>query len=133
MSESTRVQAGKHTELYTRKGLLVKLEGLAAVAEGMVSALGGLPLAANESEPLQPAAVEAELRATLQAYDAAAASGGDEFGKSSFHNAPFGGGGVYYAGRIVPVLHYCMGGLEIDTNGKVKRKDYHPKVLGPGN
>merc|ERR1719284_2019763 len=89
----------------------------------MVSAFGALPLPANESEPLQPAAVEVELRRTLEAYDAAAASGGDEFGKSSFHNAPFGGGGTYYAGRIVPVLHYTMGGITMDRQCGVLRAD----------
>jgi hypothetical protein len=61
---------------------------------------------------------ERTLRATLAAYNAAAAGGARDplTNKTFFNNAPFrvdgGPGGGFFAGRVTPVVHYTMvGGL----------------------
>ena len=62
-----------------------------------------------------------------RAYNAAAeGSAGDAHGKSLFRHAPVAADGVFYVGRIVPVLHYTMGGLRMDTEGRVLRADGAP-------
>ncbi len=42
-------------------------------------------------------------------------------GKSSFQGTPSSDldNEVFYAGRVTPVLHYCMGGITIDSEGNV--------------
>ncbi len=42
----------------------------------------------------------------------------DQFGKTHFPNPDFSSG-PYYVGIVTPVLHYCMGGLDIDDDGHV--------------
>lgn len=66
--------------------------------------------------------LEATLKANAQiASTAAAASGGqavkDAFGKTTFPNPPETDGTMYLA-RITPVVHYCMGGVEVDTRAR---------------
>ena len=107
-------EAGKHAELYERKGLLSRVAGAAGLAAYMAG-LRGAPGAA---------AIEPTLRAELRAYsEASAAGGGDPWGKQHFHNAPFAPDDTYLVGRIVPVLHYCMGGIRMDASGAVLRED----------
>lgn len=59
---------------------------------------------------------------TLREYNAAA--GGkkpDPFGKSYFPNAPpFD---PLYIGRVVPCVHYCMGGLKVDEHAAILNQD----------
>ena len=113
----------QHVELYSRKGLLVKLQGVRGLAEWMAGP-AGVQNASSAS------ALESALAATLEEYNhAAAAGGGDGFGKKYFTNAPLPLDGVMYAGRIVPVLHYCMGGIRMDKHGAVLREDGSP-LLG---
>ena len=86
------------------------------------SARGGAP-------PPTDAALAAALGATFDAYAAAAAGGGpDEFGKTAFHNGAIAADGTLYVGRIVPVLHYTMGGITMDADGHVLRDDGAPIV-----
>merc|ERR1711871_160443 len=47
---------------------------------------------------------------------ASASSDGDEYGKTVFPNAPYKFDGPYYVGTVTPVVHYTMGGIEIDSN-----------------
>ena len=47
-------------------------------------------------------------------------------GKKFFHNAISGAGFAaqpYYVAIITPVIHYCMGGLEIDEHSAVLASD----------
>jgi len=43
----------------------------------------------------------------------------DQFGKKFFRNFPFTMEDEYHVAIIVPVLHYCMGGLMIDADSQV--------------
>lgn len=60
-----------------------------------------------------------EIEASLDAHDAAAANRlRDPFGRASFASGPLLSG-PFYVGKIGPALHYTMGGLAIDTEGRV--------------
>merc|ERR1719163_2174918 len=56
-----------------------------------------------------------QLKASLDAYNAAAASGKEcpLTGKIHYHNTPLEMDEDYYVGVITPVVHYTMGGLAI--------------------
>ncbi|KAL7570466.1 hypothetical protein ACA910_004251 [Epithemia clementina (nom. ined.)] len=102
LSSSAALDGKKHVDLYTHKGLFTKLEGVTALAKWMK----------------QPKSV---VVATLQKYQKAAKVGVDEFGKTSFRGvfAEDLEKETFYAGTVTPVLHYCMGGITIDTQGNV--------------
>uniref|UniRef100_A0A6B2L335 fumarate reductase (NADH) n=1 Tax=Arcella intermedia TaxID=1963864 RepID=A0A6B2L335_9EUKA len=97
--------AETHVPLYLRKGLLQKVPSLEALGNLMSVDL--------------PA-----LQETLKEYDLAAGLGVDAFGKKNFENGPWVGKEeeVFYVGRVTPVVHYCMGGLRIDNQGRVLRE-----------
>jgi predicted heme/steroid binding protein len=61
----------------------------------------------------------------LEDYQASAARGYDEFGKHVFNGVPAKDFDreVFYAGKVTPVLHYCMGGIAIDAEGNVLNSD----------
>jgi succinate dehydrogenase/fumarate reductase flavoprotein subunit len=65
------------------------------------------------------------LRDTLHQYIESASIGKDEFGKVSFRGLPDIDldQEVFYAGTVTPVLHYCMGGITINTEGNVLTDD----------
>jgi len=94
--------ADRHVTLYSKKGLLSKVSGLAGLAAHLN--------------------VSAEaLRETVAAYNEAAGAGLDSFGRTVF---PAGHWPVepdedFYVGLVVPVIHYTMGGIAIDTDGRV--------------
>jgi hypothetical protein len=92
----------KHVDLYTHKGLMTKLNGVAELAEWMDLDVD-------------------TVRSTLRQYQQDAQKGVDAWGKSSFRGLPSTNldEEVFYAGKVVPVLHYCMGGITIDTEGNV--------------
>ena len=117
LSSSAAKDAKKHVDHYLNKGLLVKLEGLAALAEWMK-----LPISTVD--------------ATLQAYQRDAKNGHDEWGKTSFSGVPLEdlASEIYYSGTVTPVLHYCMGGLTIQqgwqlSNAKIAAKASNTKLL----
>ena len=47
----------------------------------------------------------------------------DEFGKKFFHNLPTSLAEELHVAIVTPVVHYCMGGVEIDENACVLDKD----------
>lgn len=102
LSSSAADGAKKHVDHYLNKGLLVKLEGLNALADWM-----NLPAS--------------KVKATLQEYQRDAKKGKDAWGKTSFSGVPQDNLSkeTFYAGTVTPVLHYCMGGLTIDKEGNV--------------
>lgn len=102
LSSSAAADGKKHVDLYAHKGLMTKLEGVAALAEWM-----RIP--------------ELTIVTTLKKYQNASKSGSDEFGKTAFQGVPANDlkSEVFYAGIVTPVLHYCMGGVTINTAGNV--------------
>ena len=99
MSGSAAEMAKTHMGFYLHKGLMKKLQGVRALADWM-----GVPA---ES-----------LSETFTNYFESAATGKDNFGKVSFGRMPNKDlhQVVFYAGRVTPVLHYCMGGIAISTD-----------------
>ena len=64
------------------------------------------------------------LAATFADYNALAAAGKpDRFGKKFYHNAPFTMGEELHVAWITPVVHYCMGGLAINSAAEVVTAD----------
>ena len=106
LASSAAQDGKKHVEFYLYKGLVQRLEGLQALADWM----------GCDSEV---------LRETYASYAKSAAVGRDEFGKSTFRGLASSDldNEVFYAGTVTPVLHYCMGGIAIDTEGSVLNED----------
>jgi cytochrome b involved in lipid metabolism len=69
------------------------------------------------------------LKKTFDEYNTVAKAGTDKWGKKFFHNAPFTMNEVYHVAIVTPVIHYCMGGIQIDTNSNIIRDDGTP-ILG---
>ena len=61
------------------------------------------------------------LKTSIAEYRKKAANGSDLYGKTLFPNA-FSDNldeEEFFAGKVMPVLHYCMGGLTADSEGRV--------------
>ena len=146
LNEKAAAEAEKHVALYVSKGLLFKLEGVARVASWLKRELGGARVANAAARAHRgKRTVEAALRDTLRAYDAAAAASLAANGngtsvvpcpltnKTNFNGAPFlserssperlatFSGETFYVGRVTPVTHYTMGGVRVDGDGRVVR------------
>jgi succinate dehydrogenase/fumarate reductase flavoprotein subunit len=145
LNEKAAAEAEKHVALYVSKGLLFKLEGVARVASWLKRELGGARVANAAARAHRgKRTVEAALRDTLRAYDAAAAASANGNGtsmvpcpltnKTNFNGAPFlyrerssperlatFSGETFYVGRVTPVTHYTMGGVRVDGDGRVVR------------
>eukprot|EP00591_Stephanopyxis_turris_P004924 CAMPEP_0195510808 /NCGR_PEP_ID=MMETSP0794_2-20130614/3344_1 /TAXON_ID=515487 /ORGANISM="Stephanopyxis turris, Strain CCMP 815" /LENGTH=1256 /DNA_ID=CAMNT_0040638299 /DNA_START=317 /DNA_END=4087 /DNA_ORIENTATION=+ len=102
LSSAAALDGKKHVDLYSHKGLMTKLEGIQALADWM----------GNDVDA---------VKATFVQYQEDAEKGVDEWGKTSFRGVPGKDldAETFYVGKITPVLHYCMGGLTIDTEGNV--------------
>jgi predicted heme/steroid binding protein len=59
------------------------------------------------------------LRKTFDDYTAIGKAQKDPFGKKFFHNSDFRMDDVFHVAIMTPVLHYTMGGLEIDAESRV--------------
>ena len=102
---------------YLSKGLIKEAANVEELARLIVAEGGG----SGEGEGFEK--VADEIEAALDAHDAAAASRRrDPFGRASFASGPLLSG-PFYVGKIGPALHYTMGGLAIDTEGRVLKED----------
>lgn len=115
LTEEAAEAAKKHVDLYHRKGLLTKIKGLVALAEQM-------SLSSPEI-----------LYRTFQKYQTSLSAGVDEFAKKVFLGFPTRmldaqewESYTFYVGTVTPVLHYCMGGVSIDTEGRVLKSNRTP-------
>jgi aspartate oxidase len=102
LSQEAGKGAGEHIGFYTWKKLLSKAHGIKALAQY---------LNVEESEIVE----------TLRLYNSNAQDGKDAFGKATFPN-PFSDSldnEEFLVGQVTPVLHYCMGGLQINSMGQV--------------
>ncbi|KAI5118567.1 hypothetical protein M0805_005858 [Coniferiporia weirii] len=89
-----------HCKHYVGRGLMKRYESGADLAKDM---------------KLSPAVLEK----TFANYTAGAKAEKDEFGKRFFQNSNFHMNDVFHVALMTPVLHYTMGGLEIDAEGRV--------------
>jgi FAD binding domain/Cytochrome b5-like Heme/Steroid binding domain len=105
-SSSAAADAKKHVDLYSHKGLLTPVNGVGALSKHMDMD-------------------EKKITRTLRDYRRFADVGEDLFGKTSFRGVPDADldKEVFYVGKVTPVLHYCMGGIKIDSEGNVIRED----------
>ena len=120
LSPEMATQADKHVPHYYKKGLLHRFETLQDVAAWM------------KVEPKT-------LEKTVDEYNGYAASSetgaADPYGKKYFKNTPFPKESQpqkqqqqpeeqhFYAGIVTPALHYCMGGVSVDAQGRVLKND----------
>ena len=111
LNQAAAAKTEIHIPLYVQKGLIRKFETVEELARWTF---------------WNPHMTAGSLRDSFAAYDEAARTGNDPFGKKYFHNVPFDGSGPYYAGIVTPVIHYCMGGLRIDAEGAVLTPDGSP-------
>eukprot|EP00808_Paulinella_micropora_P011984 g12992.t1 len=103
LNDKAADEAPKHVPHYVRKGLMTHFDSLEAAAHWM-------------AVPAQT------LHSVMSTYDkAAAGTEEDAFGKQNFPNAPLAQGGGYVVGRVTPAIHYCQGGVSIDSLGRVLR------------
>ena len=91
-----------HCSHYSARGLMKRYNSGAELAAGL-----GVP--------------EATVKATFDAYNAAAEVGVDEFGKTFFTHAPFTMDDYFYVGQVGPLVHYTMGGIEATEHAEVLR------------
>jgi flavocytochrome c len=105
--------ADRHATLYSKKGLLKKVTGI----DGLAAHLG--------------MKVET-LWETFEAYNVAAYSGQDSFGRKVFPNGhwPVERSEDFYVGTVTPVIHYTMGGIAIDTDGRALSKATNSAIPG---
>lgn len=106
LSVTAAASASKHIDFYAWKGFLRKVQG----SQGIANDIG--------------CSVE-NVEATLKEYQESAKAGKDSFDKTRFVNVPEVDE-EFYVGTVVPVLHYCMGGLSIDVQGRVLGKNGDP-------
>ena len=87
---------------------------------------GGFKKASTIAEVAKAQGIDgAAAEETVAAYNAAAASGGpDAFGRVDFGNAPLEA--PYYSCRVVPALFHTQGGLKVDGDARVLRRDGRP-------
>jgi len=100
-----------HVKHYMGRGLMKKYETGAALAK---------ELGVSESV----------LDKTFKTYNEGAASKKDAFGKKYFHNMPFEVKDTFYVAVVTPVLHYCMGGIEINPECEVLNKQTKANIKG---
>merc|ERR1712224_254386 len=62
-----------------------------------------------------------KLSDTFNKYNADAGKGHpDGYGKKFFPNVPYNVNDNFHVAIVTPVIHYCMGGLKIDTDARVQ-------------
>ena len=70
---------------------------------------------------------DSALQATFQDYNAIAdGKKKDPFGKKFFHNLPFDINDTFHVAVMEPVLHFTMGGIEIDDKAQVLNAEHKP-------
>jgi cytochrome b involved in lipid metabolism len=89
-----------HCKHYVGRGLMKHFTSGAALAKDM-----GIPAE--------------KLENTFKTYNGIAESKKDPWGKKYFHNLPFQSNDEYWVAIVTPVLHYCMGGLEVNADSEV--------------
>eukprot|EP00008_Paramoeba_atlantica_P005363 CAMPEP_0201488932 /NCGR_PEP_ID=MMETSP0151_2-20130828/20468_1 /ASSEMBLY_ACC=CAM_ASM_000257 /TAXON_ID=200890 /ORGANISM="Paramoeba atlantica, Strain 621/1 / CCAP 1560/9" /LENGTH=608 /DNA_ID=CAMNT_0047874365 /DNA_START=17 /DNA_END=1843 /DNA_ORIENTATION=- len=66
------------------------------------------------------------LESTFNQYNKVASAKNDPLGKKYFHNMPWKGNDKFAVALITPVVHYTMGGLEVNREGHVLDSQQKP-------
>jgi flavocytochrome c len=74
------------------------------------------------------------LKSTFETYSSDAKKGTDQYGKKFFHNVPLDLNDEFHVAIVCPVVHYCMGGVKISTEGEALSQDNKviPGLLAAG-
>lgn len=92
-----------HCKHYVGRGLMKKYANGAALAKDM-----NIPVS--------------KLETIFKRYNTDAGANKDEYGKKFFHNLPFDAKDEFHVAIVTPVIHYCMGGIEINAESAVVGK-----------
>jgi flavocytochrome c len=92
-----------HCKHYVGRGLMKKFSSGAELAKEM-----NVPVS--------------KLDSIFKRYSEEAKTDKDEYGKKFFHNLPFEVKDEFHVAIVTPVIHYCMGGIEIDAAAAVVGK-----------
>jgi len=106
-----------HCEHYKGRGVMQYFENGQAIAKE-----GGFPYANMEKTMAEYNAIAAKMAANEPGAPYDAYGGGkswDPWGKKYFHNYPVEPTDNFHVAIVTPVIHYCMGGLEIDQYSRV--------------
>ncbi|KAJ4345777.1 Osmotic growth protein [Didymosphaeria variabile] len=96
-----------HTRHYSGRGLMKKMSGKELAKEIGVS--------------------DKELQEEFQSYNAIAKGDKkDQWGKKYFHNVPFDINDTFHVALMEPVLHFTMGGIEINDQAECLNADGKP-------
>lgn len=96
-----------HTRHYSGRGLMKKMSGKELAKEIGVS--------------------EKELQSEFQSYNAIAkGEKKDEWNKKYFHNLPFDINDTFHVAHMEPVLHFTMGGIEINDQAQCLNAEGKP-------
>ena len=123
LTEAAAQEAPTHVKFYTFKGLLTKVQGLQALADYLQ--LPSVSTLQQTSVEYQEAAAAAESTGPSSTPTVQ-----DPFGKTVFRGVPtvrpnndqHNDSLTFYVGQVTPALHYCMGGLAMDAQGRVLRR-----------
>ncbi|KAF4872369.1 Fumarate reductase [Colletotrichum siamense] len=66
------------------------------------------------------------LQETFATYNETSQGGKDPWGKRFFHNMPFDLDDMFHVALMEPVLHFTMGGVEIDDKSRVLNQEKQP-------
>jgi len=119
LTEDAANAARHHVDRYTLNGLMTKVKGIEKLAA---------VIAFSASRPAKAKTTSAMMLQTLlqtfRDYQAGKEAGRDGFGKTDFQGWPLRDNdnwknATFYVGTVTPSLHYCMGGVRIDTKGQV--------------
>lgn len=72
----------------------------------------------------------AQLEDTFNKYNDVAKTKKDPYGKKFFHNMPLNLNDEFYVAIVTPVVHYCMGGVEINPESKVMYSGGQKPITG---
>jgi succinate dehydrogenase/fumarate reductase flavoprotein subunit len=97
-------------QFYLKRGLASKCDSVDEIAKFISSADSG--------------SLAESLKNTIEDYRESCSSGSDSFGKKSFPSKFIEP--EFYVMEVVPVVHYCMGGLKIDKSAQVIDQDGRP-------
>jgi flavocytochrome c len=100
-----------HCKHYMGRGLMKRFES----GEALAKEIGVSPQVLSE---------------TFNKYNEGAKANKDPFGKKYFHNLPFKMNDEFYVSIVTPVLHFCMGGLEINPECEVLNNGNHHTIPG---
>lgn len=104
-----------HCRHYTGRGVMKRFENGADMAKDM-----GISVA--------------KLEDTFNKYNAAHASGNDVHGRKFFNGMPWKVNDSFYKAVVTPIVHYTMGGVEIDEDAQIvdKAKNKIPGLFAAG-